>query len=159
MNSSIHHKIILSFDIQLKSLYSSDAYEYYYADPRNEGIDYVSDYCEEKIHLKIPKQVSPAIFVKKCLNKTKTCINLNRSCLSIPPSFFIPSIHFLKVVDRGDDSRGPEKIVIPAVFQVFIGHITQPQNLSSTCQNLKYSFKFFIGLMFLRVASQFDLNF
>jgi len=54
-----------------------DAYEYYYADHRKEGIEYVSEYCEEKIHLKIPKQV----------------------------------------VDRGDDSRGPEKIVIPAVFQ------------------------------------------
>jgi len=54
-----------------------DAYEYYYADHRNEGIEYVSEYCEEKIHLKIPKQV----------------------------------------VDRGDDTRGPEKIVIPAVFQ------------------------------------------
>jgi len=57
-----------------------DAYEYFYADHRGEGVEYVSEYCEEKTHLKMPKQI----------------------------------------LERGDggDSRGPEKIVIPAVFQV-----------------------------------------
>ena len=37
--------------------YFSDAYEYFYADHRGEGVEYVSEYCEEKTHLKMPKQV------------------------------------------------------------------------------------------------------
>ena len=41
----------------------SDAYEYYYADHRGEGVEYVSEYCDEKVHLKIPKQVVQELFV------------------------------------------------------------------------------------------------
>ena len=41
----------------------SDAYEYYYADHRGEGVEYVGEYCDEKIHLKIPKQVVQELFV------------------------------------------------------------------------------------------------
>ena len=39
------------------TIFFPDAYEYYYADHRGEGVEYVAEYCEEKSHLKIPKQV------------------------------------------------------------------------------------------------------
>ena len=60
----------------------------------------MSEYCDEKIHLKIPKQVLWD---------------------HLPQNFIVHVTSYIKVIERGEggDSRGPEKIVIPAVFQVF----------------------------------------
>ena len=44
-------------NLTIWKIFVPDAYEYYYADHRGEGVEYVAEYCEEKSHLKIPKQV------------------------------------------------------------------------------------------------------
>ena len=132
MNSSIYHKIILLsyHSFNLRTLQTPMSIITRTIETR--GSSMWASIARKRFTWKFQNRwhhryLSKNVWVKK------TCIHLDRSRPSIPPSFYIPSIHFLKVVDRGDDSRGPEKIVIPAVFQVFIGHITQPQNLSSTC--------------------------
>jgi len=45
-----------------------DTYEYYYEDHRQEGVEYVTEYSQDKLHLKVPRQV----FTKEVIENTRT---------------------------------------------------------------------------------------
>ena len=51
--------------IIISHLICPDAYEFYYSEHREEGVEYLREYCQDKVHLKVPKQVrqGPVCFI------------------------------------------------------------------------------------------------
>lgn len=63
-----------------------DAWEFYYEDQREEGIEYLAEYCQEKVHLRVPKQqmrpLSPSSISNNSVN-SNTKLTAKRSQLKM----------------------------------------------------------------------------